>query len=78
MAEPWPRDVGRQKREPKHNWEELRPTFSLAAKRIRAIDLSCVRACGAGAGAKTSNSELNFPVGEPSALLPQPPISLVV
>ena len=38
----------------------------------RAIDLSC-RACDAGAGAKTSNSELDFPAGEPSVLLPQPP-----
>ena len=49
------------------------PQNGLATKRFRAIDLSC-RACGAGAGAKTSNSELGFPVGEPSVLLPQPPI----
>ena len=48
------------------------PENGLATKRFRAIDLSC-RACGAGAGAKTSNSELDFPVGEPSVLLPQPP-----
>ena len=53
------------------------PQNGLATKRSRAIDLSC-RACGAsaGAGAKTSNSELDFPVGEPSVLLPQPPILL--
>ena len=51
--------------------------IGLATKTDRAIDLSC-RACGAsaGAGAKTSNSELDFPVGEPSVLLPQPPILL--
>ena len=54
------------------------PQNGLATKRFRAIDLSCVRACGAGAGAKTSNSELDFPVGAPSVLLPQPPISLHV
>ena len=53
------------------------PQNGLATKRSRAIDLSC-RACdaSAGAGAKTSNSELDFPVGEPSVLLPQPPILL--
>ena len=53
------------------------PQNGLATKRPRAIDLSC-RACdaSAGAGAKTSNSELDFPVGEPSVLLPQPPILL--
>ena len=53
------------------------PQNGLATKRSRAIDLSC-RACdaSAGAGAKTSNLELDFPVGEPSVLLPQPPILL--
>ena len=45
------------------------PQTGLATKRFCAIDLSC-RACGAGAGAKTSNSELDFPVGEPSVLSP--------
>ena len=56
---------------------ENRPQIALATERFRAIDLSC-RACeaSAGAGAKTSNSELDFPVGEPSVLLPQPPILL--
>ena len=48
------------------------PKICLVTNEDRAIDLSC-RACGAGAGAKTSNSELDFPVGEPSVLLPQPP-----
>ena len=54
---------------------DTNPEIGLATKRFRAIDLSC-RACGAGAGAKTSNSELGSPVEEPSVLLPQPPISV--
>ena len=60
-----------------HGAQENWPQIALASERFRAIDLSC-RACGAGAGAKTSNSELDFPVGAPSVLLPQPPISLHV
>ena len=38
--------------------EEFRPRFGLAAKKLRAIDLSCraCDACGAGAG-------LGFPLG---------------
>ena len=44
-----------------------------ATNRLAPLIYRVVRA---GAGAKTSNSELDFPVGEPSVLLPQPPILL--
>ena len=52
--------------------KEFGPRFGLAARKLRAIDLSCramraVRVLGAGLG---------FPVGPPSVLNPQPPIKL--
>ena len=49
------------------------PQNGLATNRLAPLICRVVRA---GAGAKTSNSELDFPVGEPSVLLPQPPILL--
>ena len=74
---PWPRGPGHA-RGRRAAAVGQNPQNGLATKRFRAIDLSCVRACGAGAGAKTSNSELDFPVGAPSVLLPQPPIDAVI
>ena len=61
----------------KKQWHKIMKKRLSRQPSSRAIDLSC-RACdaSAGAGAKTSNSELDFPVGEPSVLLPKPTILL--
>jgi len=55
--------------------KELSPTFALAAKRVRAFDLSCraCGACGAGAGCWAW-----IPGWETFGFHPQPPILLSV